>query len=338
MRIALVAPPFLAVPPKGYGGIEQVIAALAEGLGQRGHEVILFASSDSETGGELRSPLAAAPGPEHIGDEFLALSHVLDVYLGEREFDIVHDHTLQGTALAVALDRHRVVHTLHGPWTEPSRRYYSRVHRRVHLVAISETQKSLNPAVDYEAVIPNGTALDTHPFRSDKEDFVVFVGRSNPEKGPEQAVEVARRAGMRLVMVVKRAESTERAYWDERVAPFLTGEEEVLEELPHEQVADIVSRARAMVFPIQWEEPFGLVMTEAMACGTPVVTRPLGAARELVIDGETGYLRDTVEEMAEALAHLDRLSPQRCRDHVAEHYSAETMVDRYERLFERLCS
>lgn len=334
----MVAPPYLTVPPRGYGGIENVVSLLADGLSRRGHDVTLFASGGSVTRAALRSPVPSAPGPSALGDRLHALAHVLDVYLDGRhgDFDIVHDHTSEGAALAAVAGRQRVVHTLHGPWTASARACYGRLASRVHLVAISEAQRAINPDLEYAGVVPNGIDLDAHPFQADKEDFLVFVGRSNPEKGPELAVDVARRAGLPLVMVVKRAEPHEQRHWRAVVEPRLTGGETVLEDVPHAELISLVSRARAMVFPIQWDEPFGLVMTESMACGTPVITRPLGAARELVRHGETGFLCDTVDEMAAAVGAVSQLSAESCRAHVARHFSADAMVDRYSAIYERI--
>ncbi len=206
------------------------------------------------------------------------------------QFDVVHDHSgITGPAMGALLRGNPpVVHTLHGPWTELTRRYYALLHEHVHLVAISESQRADNPDVEYAGVVHNGIDLDDYPFRAEKDDFLVYIGRANPDKGPTIAIEVARRAGLPLAMVVKKNEPFERTYWDEIVAPLLNDEVEVYEAISHEQKADLLGRARAMVFPIQWPEPFGLVMAEAMACGTPVVSCPAGAAVELVENGVTG--------------------------------------------------
>jgi glycosyltransferase involved in cell wall biosynthesis len=334
----MIAPPYLTVPPRGYGGIEQVVALLADGLIGRGHEVTLFASGGSDSDATLVSPLPEAPGEESLDDDFDALSHVLDAYLDPGHFDIVHDHTVHGTALGVATGRDPLVHTLHGPWTRSARNYYSRIDRRAHLVAISRTQQQSNPDVAYAGLVPNGIDLASHPFRADKDDYLVFVGRCNRDKGPEVAVEVARRAAKPLVMILKRSEPHERLHWEREVEPRLGGNETILEDLPHDDVVKMVGRARAMLFPIQWAEPFGLVMAEAMACGTPVVTRPLGAATEIVVDGETGFLRESVDELVEAIGMTSELSPSACRKRVAECYSAESMVTGYERVYQRLAA
>ena len=333
MRVALVAPPYLTVPPQGYGGIEQVVSLLADGLTARGHDVTLFASGGSQTDARLTSPLEEAPGETALADQYHALAHVIDVYLDEREFDVVHDHTPHGAALAVAAGRGPVVHTLHGPWTDSARAFYGRVHDRIHLVAISETQMNANAEVAYAGVVPNGIDVSTHPFRDDKDDYLVFVGRCTPDKGPEVAVDVARRVGRRLVMVLKRSEPHERRHWERVVAPRLTGTETVLEDLAHDQLTSVMAGAESMVFPIQWAEPFGLVMVEAMACGTPVITRPLGAAQEIVVDEVTGFLRNSVDELVDAVRLARDLSPAACRKIVVERYSAEAMVEGYEAVY-----
>jgi glycosyltransferase involved in cell wall biosynthesis len=203
----------------------------------------------------------------------------------------------------------------------------------VHLVAISAAQRSDQRAIHYAGTVHNGIDLAAYPLVEQKDDFLVYIGRANPDKGPTIAIEVARRAGLPLAMIVKRSEPFEKAYWDELVAPILNDEVEVFESVSHETKADLLSRARGMVFPIQWPEPFGLVMVEAMACGTPVVACPAGAAEELVEEGVTGFLRNSIDDLAAAVHQLDRCSPVACRDRVARHFSADAMVSGYERIF-----
>jgi glycosyltransferase involved in cell wall biosynthesis len=339
MKIAEIAPPWFAVPPTGYGGIELVVALLADGLTERGHDVTLFASGGSQTKAKLVSPMVDPPDPGVLGNPWFDAYHALSAYLAiDDTFDVVHDHSgITGSALGALLRGHPpVVHTLHGPWTELTRRYYALLHEYVHLVAISEAQRSDNPDVSYAAVVHNGVALDDYPFRADKDEFLVYIGRANPDKGPSIAIEVARRAGLPLAMVIKKNEPFERAYWDEIVAPLLNDEVEVFEAISHEQKTDLLGRARAMVFPIQWPEPFGLVMAEAMACGTPVVACPAGAAVELVENGVTGYLRDSIDDLVDAVASIGNCSPSACRARVEEHFSASAMVQGYEVLFASL--
>ncbi len=334
MRIAQIAPPWFTVPPRHYGGIELVVGLLADGLAARDHEVTLFASGGSNTKAELASPLEEPPDPALLGNVWFDAFHALSAYLDVGKFDVVHDHSgIIGPALAAMLGgTPPVVHTLHGPWTESSRRYYSLIDERVHLVAISETQRNDNPSIRYAATVHNGIDLDLYPYRAEKDDYLIYVGRANPDKGPTRAIEVARRAGLPLAMIVKKAEPFERAYWEEIVAPMLTDDVEVYEAVSHEVKVDLLGRARAMVFPIDWAEPFGLVMIEAMACGTPVVTCPVGAAVEVVTEGVTGFLAESLDELADAVGRIRSCKPEDCRKSVEDRFSAERMVDAYERL------
>jgi len=336
MKIAQIAPPWFAVPPTGYGGIELVVSLLADGLTEQGHDVTLFASGGSETKATLVSPLVDPPDPALLGNPWFDAYHALSSYLAiGDEFDVVHDHSgIAGSAMGALLrGSPPVVHTLHGPWTELTRRYYALLHEHVHLVAISESQRADNPGVRYAGMVHNGVDLDAYSFRAQKDDFLVYIGRANPDKGPTIAIEVARRAGLPLAMVIKKNEPFERTYWDEIVAPLLNDEVEVFEAISTEVKVDLLSRARAMVFPIQWPEPFGLVMVEAMACGTPVVACPAGAAVELVENGVTGFLRDSIDDLVEAVGRVAECSPDDCRRRVEASFSATSMVEGYERLF-----
>lgn len=334
MRIAEIAPPWYTVPPHGYGGIEQVVALLTDGLATRGHDVTLYASGGSSTKAQLVSPLDDPPDPSLLGNPWYDAHHALAAYLAATDVDVIHDHSgIVGPALAaMATDGPPVVHTLHGPWTEPTRRYYTLLQDRVRLIAISDAQRRDFPELRYAGMVHNGIDLDEYPLVTEKDDFLVYVGRANPDKGPGRAIEVARRAGLPLAMIVKKSEPFERAYWDEMVAPLLHDEVEVFEAVSHEAKVDLLGRARAMVFPIDWPEPFGLVMVEAMACGTPVVTCPFGAATEIVVEGVTGALRRSLDELAEAVSMVASCEPEACRSRVAQDFSADAMVSGYERV------
>jgi glycosyltransferase involved in cell wall biosynthesis len=337
MKIAEIAPPWIALPPTGYGGIELVVSLLASGLQERGHSVSLFAADGSHSEADVISPLPPA-GTELIGDPWFEAYHAVVAHLRADEFDIVHDHTFLGPALAAMRDGvPPVVHTLHGPWDERARGYYDLVHDGTHLVAISSSQRAANGSVRYAATIPNGIDVDQYPLgEGPRDDFLVYIGRSNADKAPERAVEVAHRSGRPIKLIVKRAEPAEQEHWERHVEPRLDGTEEILDDVDHETKVDLLQRGHAFVFPIQWEEPFGLVMIEAMACGMPVVAAPRGAASEIVVDGETGYLREDLDEIADAVAKADQISPQACRGRVEEHFSAEAMVSRYDDLFKRI--
>jgi glycosyltransferase involved in cell wall biosynthesis len=337
MRIALIAPPWYPVPPTGYGGIEWVVALLADGLADRGHEVTLFAPAGSTTRARLVSPLGEAPPPDSIGNPWYEASHAVAAYEQGEEFDLLHDHTGPVGVSIGALTGCPVVHTLHGPFTEAARMLYGRLARHLWFVAISESQRSLGPTdLRLAGVVYNGMAMERYPYREDKEDFVLFLGRADEEKAPDLAVEAARRAGRRLVLCATRKNERERSYWAERVEPLLGDDVEVYGEITHEQKVDLLARAAALLFPIQWPEPFGLVMTEAMACGTPVVAWRNGAVPEVVDDGVTGFVVASMDELVRAIGRVGELDPRAARARVEERFSAAAMVAGYERAYEHV--
>ena len=337
MRIAVIAPPWYTIPPSGYGGIEWVVAQLADGLTDRGHQVTLFAPPGSETEAVLVPPLDEVPPEELIGDPWYEAAHAVSAYERAHEFDLLHDHTGPVGASIGAMKDAPTVHTLHGPFTDQTSMLYRRIARRHWFVAISESQKSMAPQnLRWAGVVYNGIPTDRYPFREDKDDFLFFLGRADEEKAPHLAIEAARLAGRRLVMCVTTKNERERSYWAANVEPILGDDVEVHGECTHDQKADLLARAAALVFPIQWAEPFGLVMTEAKACGTPVVAWRNGSVPEVVADGETGFIVGSVEEMAAAIDRVGDLDPHAMRARVKERFSAEAMVAGYERAYQRI--
>jgi glycosyltransferase involved in cell wall biosynthesis len=329
MQIAVVAPVWFPVPPSGYGGIELVVSLLADGLVDAGHDVTLFASGGSHTKAKLVSPMPEPPDPRELGNPW---------YSQVEGFDVVHDHAgVVGPACGAMLRGHPpVVHTLHGPWTPQTRLFYGGIANDIHLVAISDAQRADNDDVRYFGTVHNGIDLSSYPYVEEKDDYLVYIGRANSDKGPKEAITIARRAGLPLHMILKRGEAPEREYFEREIKPILASDVTLYENVSHETKVDLLGRARAMVFPIRWPEPFGLVMVEAMACGTPVVTTNWGAATEVVDDGVTGFRRDGEDDLVEAVAKAATISPARCRARVAEQFSAEAMVRNYATLFARL--
>jgi glycosyltransferase involved in cell wall biosynthesis len=231
------------------------------------------------------------------------------------------------------------VHTLHGSFTPEMTRLYSYVADRAWFVAISQAQAAFNRSMRYAGIVHNGIDLDVYPLREEKDDFVLFLGRAAPEKGWRRAVETAIAAGERLVSAVKIVHPAEHEEWERNVRPVLPSDFEVLAEIDHARKVDLLSRAKAVLFPIDWPEPFGLVMTEAMACGTPVIATPRGSVPEIVEDGVTGWIVDVKDYPARAAERLGRLSeidPHVCRDRVRRHFSKEAMVAGYAGVFERV--
>jgi glycosyltransferase involved in cell wall biosynthesis len=339
MRIAQVAPPWVSVPPKGYGGIELVLALLTDGLVDRGHDVTLFSTGDSRTRARLEYVFERAEGPPAINSIFHDTVHQAFVHRDVSRFDLLHQHVYWSGLVAGMVAGIPVVHTLHRHFSDQMRRIYELVGDRLWFVAISEDQRSHMPDLRYAGVVYNGIDTSVYPFREQKDDFLLFIGRADPAKGPLRAAEAARISGLPLVMAVKVASDVERDHWERDVKPALPEGTEIASEIPYEQKVDLMSRARALLFPIDWDEPFGLVQTEAMACGTPVIATPRGAVPEVIEDGVTGFIvpvEDYAEAAVDAIKRTGEIDPRACRRRVEERFSAEAMVAGYEACYERI--
>jgi glycosyltransferase involved in cell wall biosynthesis len=339
MRIAEICPPWIAVPPKGYGGIEWVVALLADGLAEAGHEVTLFATGDSSTRAHLEYVFERAPGSDRINDITLDTTHTLFSLQGAGErFDVLHVHTPFSSLAGAVETGVPTVHTLHGSFVPEMQRLYSFVADRIWFVAISQAQRRFNEDLRYGGVVYNGIDMRRYAFQENKEDFVLFLGRAAPEKGWRRAIEAAVAAGERLVSAVKIVHPIEVEEWETNIEPTIPADFEVLGEITLEEKVDLLRRAKAVLFPIDWDEPFGLVMTEAMACGTPVIATPRGSVPEIVEDGVTGWIVDVAdyaEQTTDRLKRLSEIDPRACRERVQRLFSKEAMVAGYEGVFER---
>ena len=343
MRIAQLCPPWLAVPPKGYGGIEWVVSLLADGLAAAGHDVTLFATGDSGTTANLEYVLecGAGLGPDQRHHAGRDAHDVLPPRRGRALRRPARPLAVQFARRRRRDDPCRPSTRLHGSFTPEMSRLYAQVADRAWFVAISEAQRRTNEALRYAGVVYNGIDVDRYPFVTEKDDYLLFLGRAAPEKGWLRAVETAVLTGRRLISAVKISHPTEIEEWEERIRPILPEGSEVLGEIGHEEKASLLAHAQAVLFPIDWDEPFGLVMTEAMACGTPVIATPRGSVPEVIADGETGWIVDVAsypEEAAERLAKLDSIDPAACRDRVWRLFSKEAMVAGYERIFAEVVS
>jgi glycosyltransferase involved in cell wall biosynthesis len=338
MRLAEVAPPWLAVPPTGYGGIESIVSLLADGLAARGHEVTLFATGDSHTRARLEFFFAEAPGTAAIESIWPDSVQTLFAFRQADRFDLIHTHSRFSAVVAGALVEVPVVHTLHSDLSPEMQALYSLVGDRTWFVAISEAQRSHMPDLHYGGVVYNGIDVESYPFRKEKDDFLLFLGRAGPQKGAHLAVRAAREAGTRIVMAMKIAEPGEREHWNEVVKPEVPADATVVSEIGFDEKVDLLARAKAVLFPIDWDEPFGLVMTESMACGTPVIATPRGSVPEVVVHEETGFIvsvENYPQEAAAMLRRLDEIDPAACRARVEERFTADVMVSGYEAVFER---
>ena len=336
MRIAVLAPCWFPVPPLGYGGIEWVVSLLADGLVDNGHDVTLFASGDSLTKAELAAVHPVAPS-EWIGRSFWELRHVLHCFERADEFDVITDHSgPPAAALAAAIDT-PVVHTVHGPLDgEPGLLYdqVSAVSPGTAYVSLSMNQRKPRPDLNWIANCPNALDLSVYPFRPQRGEYLLFLGRMSPDKGAHRAVAVAMEAGLPLKLAGKMREPKEREYFAEFVEPHLGDGIEWLGEVSHGQKVELLQHARATLFPIEWEEPFGLVMIESMACGTPVIATRRGAVPEVIEHGRSGVIVDDYSIIPAALEQADRLDARELRQFVEERFSPMRMVRDYVKAFE----
>jgi glycosyltransferase involved in cell wall biosynthesis len=336
MRIGLIAPPGIPVPPPAYGGTESVVDRLARGLTRAGHEVLLAAAANSSCPvPRVRGTDVAFRSAPASADALTELRHVITSYAAMTDMDVVHDHTLTGPLYGHARAGTPVVTTAHGPFDAILGPVYGAM-RGVALLAISHHQAATARGVPVAGVIHHGLDVGDVPVGRGDGGYASFLGRMSPEKGPRQAALVARAAGVPLRMAAKLREPAERAYFDAEVKPLLCSDVEFLGELGYAEKLELVGGSCALVNPMQWAEPFGLVMIEALATGTPVVATPVGSAPELVEDGVTGYLRAGVRSLAEALLEAPYLDRATCRASAVHRFSSDRMVAEHVRFYERL--
>jgi glycosyltransferase involved in cell wall biosynthesis len=324
MRIGLIAAPWIPIPPAGYGGIERVVDSLARGFLAAGHDVMLAAASDSSC------PAPLVPGmrpsePAEMGMALSELSHVIRAYDGLGDVDIIHDHTLAGPLVGRRASRAPVVTTIHGPLIPASADLYRAMAGDTAIIAISRDQASKVPDVPITRVIHHGMDVSAVPVGSGGGGYVCFVGRICQDKGVVEAIEIARRAGIPLRIAAKMREPAELDYFRSAVEPLLGTNEEFLGELCDADKYRLMGEAMAFLNPIQWSEPFGLVMIESLSTGTPVVGTPIGSAPEIIDQGKTGYLAPT-EELHNFLPLAAALDRSHCRDKAIKKFSTERMV------------
>ncbi|GAA1260872.1 glycosyltransferase family 4 protein [Arthrobacter pascens] len=334
MRIGLIAAPWIPVPPPAYGGTERVVDSLARGFADAGHEVVLAAPSDSECP-VPRVPDMRQAEPAELGFTLSELSHVIRAYRGMRGVDIIHDHTMAGPLYPHRPASVPVVTTIHCQLTPSAVDVYRAIGKTASIVAISRDQVSHAPDVPVARVIHHGMDLAAVPTGSGQGGYACFVGRMSPDKGPAQAIAIARKAGVPLRLAAKIREPEEMRYFREVIEPLMGPNEEFIGELANAEKYALMGEAFAFLNPIQWSEPFGLVMIEALATGTPVIGTPVGAAPEVVEHGSTGYL-SSLDELPDLLLRAEELSRAACRASVAERFSSERMVADHLDLFTRL--
>jgi glycosyltransferase involved in cell wall biosynthesis len=348
MRVAVLSPVWFPVPPTGYGGIEWVVSLLADGLVDAGHDVTLFASGDSKTSARLVPVVGEAlwhHDPPY--QNFLPFwTLVLDRVAPEIEaFDIVHSHLDHFGYPLARLAQRPVVTTLHGRLDLPELEELHDQVTDVPLVSISDAQREPAPHANWVATVYHGIPLDTLAFNPRRGDYLAFLGRISTEKGLDTAIEVARRAGLPLKIAARKPLQNKQdpevrrdwEYYEDTVEPLLKGPGvKLVDEVGDNEKSDFLGHAAALLFPIRWPEPFGLVMVEALACGTPVLAFRNGSVPEVLEDGVTGFICGSEDEMVDAVGRIGEIDRARCRAEAEQRFSPVAMADGYERVYERL--
>lgn len=329
MKVAVIAPVWVRVPPEQYGGIEIVVNLTVEELVHQGRDITLFATGDALTGAKLRYIYPQAVGFAS-GHQSFPETHVAWAFSQAEEFDVLHNNAgVAGIAMARLINK-PVVTTLHNNYFVPDNPvFFEQNKSNQFYVSISDAQKREIPGLNFTRTVYNAIDVNKYPFQAEKEDFLLSLGNLWEVKGHDTAIAVAKKLGLKLIIAGKLDPKGEE-FFRTKVEPQIDGEQIIFEgQITQERKLELFSRAKAFLFPIRWEEPFGLVMIEAMACGTPVIAFRHGSVPEVIVDGETGFIVNTVDEMAEAVGKVGAISPQACRDRVETTFSPKQMAEGY---------
>lgn len=346
MNIAILAPPYLPIPPPLYGGTERIVSLLTEGLVKRGHEVTLFASGDSKTEAKLVSFFPKALGNSGLGkgDNAKPLAHYNACYDRASQFDIIHSHgqyvSLKGAAgLATP-----VLFTMHGSYypgeTTEEKRAMLAQHKSLNYISISNNQRGGMPDLHFVATVYNALDISEYLFvPKNNSDYLLWVGRVSPKKGALEAIQTAKEVGLRLEMAAA-IDPIDRTYFERLIKPHVDGVGVVYHgEIGSDALGELYGGAWAVLYPISWHEPFGLVMIESMACGTPVVAYNCGSVPEIIENGKTGYVvepAEGIDGLARAVQKIGFIDRAACRARVETHFSSHIMIDGYERAYQKV--
>jgi len=338
VRIGMVATPWYALPPTAYGGIESVCADLVDALVARGHDIVLVGAGTNGTAAGRFVATYDAPQSDRIGAALPEALHAARAGRALREavlhggLDIIHDHSTAGPLLAGSRAVPTVI-TTHQPTVGEHGDYYNALGPQVVCVAVSAAQRAAAPCLPWAGTVHNAVRVHSYPFRQRKGDYALFLGRSSPEKAPHLAIDAARAAGVPIVLAGKCTERAEEAYFKAEIAPRLGADARWVGEADAAAKRRLLAGARCLVFPIQWDEPFGMVMAEALACGTPVVALERGSVPEVVRHGVTGYVCSEPEDLAEGIRRIERISTHACRGDAVERFDVPVMAAAYERVY-----
>jgi len=333
MRIAQLAPLWETVPPKAYGGTELIVYNLCEEFIKLGHEVTLFASGDSKTSANLEKiidgPMRALKVTSPIQYELSSISRLVEK---SGEFDIIHNHMGYQFLPFVELTKVPVVTTLHGAFVVDDEVSVYKKYKDQNYISISNSQRKGAPDLNYVDTVYNGIELEKfkfNPLYARKTPYLAFLGRMSEEKGPHLAIKLSKECGIRLIMAGK-VDKHDIEHFNKKVKPLIDNEKIIfIGELGHEDKVKLLSSAYATVHPVTWPEPFGLVMIESMACGTPVLALNQGSIPEVIAHGKTGFVENSLDKLVKRVKDIAQIDRMQCRKHVEENFSAKKMANNY---------
>jgi len=356
LKIAQIAPLWVSIPPEKYGGIERIVHYLTEELVKRGHDVTLFASGDSKTKAKLVSVYPRALLKDKIPwtDPFWNLENLSQAFKKAGDFDIIHSHLDLWTLFFQDLTKTPVVHTFHNPLyvssiTDPkkipTRLKMFEVHKKTtYGCFISKSQRKLCPVkFPYNWIVYNGIDLSLYKFNPRPKDYFAWIARIDPYKGIENAIEAAERAGIKLLLA-GRLDPFRKEYFETKIKPHLGTKIKYIGEIPQDKLCEFYANAKATLYPIEWEEPFGLIVTESMACGTPVIAFDKGSMSEVIKNGVSGFVvpfydkkgKKNIDGLVESIKKIDQIKRKDCRKWVEENFTYQRMVDDYEKIYYQL--
>jgi len=336
MKIAQLAPPWISIPPKTYGGTELIISWLCDELVRRGHEVWLFATGDSKTKAKLVPVWPSSLWNANLRAPHAVFSLMYQKFLETKEnFDIIHDHCEWYTCPFSKFLKAPIVTTLHHPLTEEAITLY-RKFPNINFVAISRHQKKQAPGVNVVKVIYHGLPLEKYPFNEKPKDYLLWLSRIGPDKGTAEAIEIAKLTGENLIIAGPILPQF-ADYFEFRIKPLIDGKKiRFVGSADFRKKIELFKNAKAFLFPVKRPEPFGLVVIEAMACGTPVIGFKQGSLEELVEDKKTGFLVKNLEEACQAVKKIGEIKRKDCRARVEKNFGLKRMVNRYEKLYKKI--
>jgi glycosyltransferase involved in cell wall biosynthesis len=338
VKIGIIAPPWLPVPPPAYGGTESMLDRLARGLVEAEHEVLLFTTGDA-TCPVPRAHILERAETIRMGNSVPEVRHVFHAYQALADCDVIHDHTLVGPIYSQRFPDRTVVTTNHGPFSDELNDVYAAMAHRVPVIAISHHQAGRARRDMWLAgVIHHGIDAVGYPVGAGDGGYLLFLGRMAPEKGARRAAQIARAAGRRLLIAAKMREPLEQRYFEDEVRPLLGDGIDYVGEVGPERRNELLAGAEALLNPIRWAEPFGLVMIEALACGTPVLAFREGAAPEIVEHGVTGFLCADEDDMTARIGDIPELDRSACRAAAQGPFSMQRMVADHVAVYEQLLS